>query len=523
MTRRRSKSRSGPGRTDDDHAASVVLAAVLGLLLPLPAGGQAADEGTSATPSADTLRLGAVHETVRRLDPRSRQVTLQRRATRARVDGIDGRWLPRIRLSGEGSYQTETATALTADQAGGLPGGIAIPRPPKDRYELAVEVEQLVWDGDRIARRRALERAGGEERIAGTRIALHDLRREADEAFFAALHGQERADQLRLLLEDLGARRRLVAAGVRAGTRLPAGLAAIRAEEIRARQDLQEAEAGRRAALERLSLLLDRPFDAGTVLSIPDLAPAVRGLEARLGRSGAPGSPVRPPGAAADGTGADGGGGAREAPDWPWSTRPEWRRLERTGERLRAEAALAGADDHPRVSAFLRGAVGRPGLDFFDDAFSPYAVMGVRVNWSLFDGGETGSRERALRLEARATDAEQEALGEVLRRRAAAALPEIRRLVRAMDTDDSLVALQEERRRAALRQLEEGVLLPSEYVERRNDVFEARLRRRLHLVRLAETRARLLRVLGRPVPAGPAAGGLTVPLSTFDSDPGSER
>lgn len=483
-----------------------------------PAGGEAVGGavGPAVPAPADTLRLVELHREARELDPRSRQISLYDRATRARLEGIGGRWLPQLRITAEGTYQTETAEAVAGAGEGALPGGLSVPVPPKDRYDAALEVEQMLWDGDRISRRKAVERAAGAERRATARIGLHDLRAELDAAFFSALRHQERAEQVRLLLDDLAARRDLVVRRVRAGATVPAELAAVEAEQIRARQELEAAGAARRAALERMSLLTGREIGPGTVLAVPALERRAEALRTRIVvESRAPETGAAAPPAGRRRSGERGAAG-------PWRRRPEWRRLERTERRLRAEAALAAAESRPRVSAFVRGAVGRPGLDFFDDAVSPYAVMGIRMSWSLFDGGDAGSRDRALRLQARAAGAERAALGEVLRRRASAVLPEIDRLVRALDSDERLVTLEERRHRTALRRLEEGVLLPSEYIERRNDVFDARLHRRLHRVRLAEQRARLLRILGQPLPDG-RAPGLEVPIRSDGTDDGASR
>lgn len=420
----------------------------------------------AAAPAADTLRLADLHETAARLDPRSRALSLRERASATRIEGLEASWLPRLALEGSTSYQTEVPEALGGGSGAAVPG-LDVPAPPRDRYEAALEVDQLLWDGGRIGRRKSVERATLAERRAATGASLHELRAELDAAFFAALVQQERRAQLRLLIEDLRARRSLVAARVEAGALVPSERAAVDAEIVRARQELDAAETGRLAALHRLSALVGRPVVEGSVLAVP-------------------GPPEE----------AD----ARPDSLPPWSERPEWRRLLEAERRLRAEAGLADAEDAPRASAFLRGAYGRPGLDFFDDAFSPYATVGVRLSWSLFDGGSSGSRGTALRLEAEAMGAEREALGEALRRRADAVRAEIGRLERALVSDDRLVALREQRRETARRRLEEGVLLPADYVERRTELFDARLRARIHRVELAEARARLLRILGRPLP-----------------------
>lgn len=458
--------------------ALVTLAAVDPATIPAPAAGQSPAarlaSGPPTSSEADTLQLAELQAEAARLDPRSRALALQERASGARLEAIGAGWLPRLELEGQGSYQTEVPS-VRLGSTGALPPGLEIPVPPKDRYEAALEVDQLLYDGGRIARQRSIERARLAERRAATRTSLHDLRAELDAAFFTALLEQERREQLALLVAELEARRRLVSGRVDAGALVPAELAAVEAELVGAGQQLDEAETARRSALRRLGALTGREIGEASVLEVPELERAE---------------------ALAD------SGGAAPADDSlpPWASRPEWQRQKSLEERLRSEAALADAGDAPRASAFVRGAYGRPGLDFFDDEFSAYATAGVRVTWSLFDGGSSGSEAAALRLEAEAAAAERAALGEALRRRVEAIRSEVGHLRRALESDDRLVELRDERARTALRQLEEGVLLPADYVERRTELFEARLRRSTHRVRLAAARAELLRVLGRPLP-----------------------
>lgn len=443
-------------------------------------------EGTPPVEAADTLRLEALHRLARRIDPRSRQLELHRRAGRARIQGLDDRWLPSVSVDAEASYQTEVPTAVTGDGAEGLPSGLAVPEPPRDRYDAGLRVEQLLYDGGAVSARKAVERATVVERSWETRASLYGLREEVDGAFFAALRQGARRQQVMLLLEDLRERRRLVTSRVEAGSLIPAQLAAVEAKIIEARQELDAAASGRRQALSRLSLLIGRDVAPETVLAVPDLRAAADAVLRQLE------SPVT---------------------DSLWLHRPEVARLESLGDRLRAQADVAGAASAPAATAFVRGAVGRPGLDFFQDSFSPYAVAGVRLRWPFFDGGASEEEARALRLRAEVADAEREALGRALRRRAEAVRLEVDRLSRALRLDDDLVEAREERRRAALRQLEEGVLLPADYVERRTDVYRARLQRRLHRVELAAARARLLRVLGRDLPEShhPSAPGARQP------------
>lgn len=439
---------------------------------------------TNRAQTSDTLRLEDLRSTVERTDPRSRQLELHERGTELRLRNLDAEWLPSVVFGARASYQTDVPTVNLGDvgTGGAPPPGFDVPAPPRDRYEVALELEQLVWDGGRIDRRRAVERARLAEENAGSRADLYGLREELDAAYFTALLQQERQSQIDLLLQDLDARIELVSARVREGAALRSQLSALEVERIEAEQELGLAESARRAALERLEILLGRPVPNDEVLAIPDPGPlpelpALRRI---------------PLDTADDPGGADG--------ESPFSGRPEWQHLDRTRDRIRTEASLADAGDRPRISLFAQGAYGRPGLDFFDDTFSPYATVGARLRWPALDWGTSERGSEALEIQSRIVETERAALEEALRRRTRSAVHDIERLESALERDERAVSLREEIERTARRQLEEGVLLPADYVETRTDLFEARLRTRTHRIQLAEARVRLRTLVG-PGPA----------------------
>lgn len=434
----------------------------------------------------DTLRLEELHATAERTDPRFQQLELHERSAELRLRNLDAEWLPTVVFRAQASYQTEVPTVDLADPTGGGGGapapGFDVPAPPLDRYEVAAEVDQLIWDGGRIDRRRAVERARLAERRAGTRTELYGLREEIDDAFFTALLQQERGAQIELLIQDLDARIALVSARVREGAALRSQLSALEVERIQAEQELDSAESARQAAMERLGILLGRPLDDDETLAIPDPGPLEELPALRRTSAGSPGDTLE--------------GDASS----PFSGRPEWERLDRARDRIRTEASLADAGDRPRVSIFARGAYGRPGLDFFDDTFSPYAVVGARLRWPALDWGTSERDTETLEVESRIVETERAALEEALRRRARSVVHDIERLEATLEGDERAVTLREEIEGTARRQLEEGVLLPAEYVETRTDLFEARLRSRTHRIQLAQARVRLRTLLGPSSP-----------------------
>jgi len=156
----------------------------------------------AAPPGArDTLHLPELQRAALSQDPRARQLALQREASELRLRNLAAERLPALAGRAQATHQSEVASIPIA-----LPGGQTPPTPPKDQYEARVEVEQLIYDGGVLGRRRESERAQlgiDEARIAAD---LYPLRDEVSETFFTAFLLQERVAEVSALIADLEAR-----------------------------------------------------------------------------------------------------------------------------------------------------------------------------------------------------------------------------------------------------------------------------------------------------------------------------
>lgn len=409
---------------------------------------------------AGAARLGELRAAAVRLDPRARQFALREAATELRLRNLGAERLPRFSLAGDATYQSDVPSLAIE-----LPGAPPPPAAPKARYQATLDVEQLVFDGGALSGRGTVARRRLAEEQESLRVRLYALREQVDATFFTARLLQEQLAELALLDRDLEARLRLVGARARAGTALPSEPAALQAERILVRQQRDEADASRRAALAVLGELTGRRFDEADVLVLPEAAPLV--------------DATRPPGARA---------------------RPEYAQFARRRERLEAEAALASRATSPRLSVFGQLGYGRPGLDFLSDEFQLFGVAGVRLRWSPWSWGSTRREVEELRLEQRIVATEEAELTRRLGREVQDDLQQIRRLEVALGDDDALIALREAVEREARSQLESGVMNAADYVARRTDVSRAHLARRTHRVELARARVRYLTTLGIDLP-----------------------
>ena len=416
---------------------------------------------SASAQSPDTLSLAAAQEAALRSDPRSRQRELLRRATDLRQAVIATGRLPRVSVSGVASHQSDVTRPTL-----GVPG-LSIRELPKDRWQTTLDVEQPLYDGGDVSRRRALEEARHAESEAAVSVALYELRAEVNAAFYSAVLLDKRAREFEALVTDLEARLAAVRARVEAGTALGRDAAAIEAELVRAQLRHGEARASRRAALAVLSDLTGSPVDTGAVLLLPESEPEVA-------------QPTEP------------------ATLGALRRRPEFEQLRRSRLRLDREVEATSVENRPRLLAFGQAGVGLPGLDQFRRSSDAFWQAGLRLEWRPWTWRSAGRRAAAIRLEQEVLETEEAALGRRLARAVAADLEDIGRLRAALADDERIVALRAEVERQARAQYDEGAITTPEYVEVRTDVLEARLELERHRVELAQARSRYLTTLGIP-------------------------
>jgi outer membrane protein TolC len=407
----------------------------------------------------DTLGLPAVQKAALRADPRGRQRELLRAATDLRQAVIGADRLPRVSVSGYASHQSDVTRPSL-----GVPG-LEIPELPKDRWQTTLDLEQPLYDGGDVGRRRAVEAARHAESEAAVDVALYELRSEVNAAFYSAFLLDRRAREFEALVTDLEARLAAVRARVDAGAALGRDAAEVEAELVRAQLRRDEARASRRAALAILSDLTHAPVDTGSVLLLPEGQPELS-------------EPTEPAALAA------------------LRRRPEFEQLRRSRLRLEREMEATSVENRPRLFAFGQAGVGLPGLDQFRRSSDAFWQAGVRLEWRPWTWRSAGRRAAALRLQQEVLETEESALGRRLARAVATDLEDIARLKAALGDDQRIVELRTEVERQARAQYDEGAITTPEYVEARTDVLEARLELERHRVELAQARSRYLTTLG---------------------------
>ncbi|MGH7483911.1 MAG: TolC family protein, partial [Longimicrobiales bacterium] len=411
----------------------------------------------------DTLTLADAYDAAISNDPRAAEFELLERSLDLRLRNLGTEWLPSLSVAAEAQHQSEVTSFEIP-----IPG-VEPPRPPKDRYQATLNVDQLVYEGGALSARGDVARAEAARDEAELAARLYDLRTEVDAAYFAVLDLQERGAELALLATDLEARLAEAREQVAGGVALPGEAAALEAELLEARQQRRELEARRAAALAVLEDLAGAALPDDARLALPALSDRVAATAAALGEREPAGRTI---------------------------THPELARLEAERALLEERGDLIETEALPRVSAFGQAGYGRPGLDMFGDQPDTWWLAGVRLRWTPWEWNARDRERARLELRQGALDAERRAFLDRLERAVADERALIDALRAGLATGRRIVALREQIEAQQLARLREGVILPSVYVDARTDVTEARVALRRRRVEIARLQAQYLTMLG---------------------------
>ncbi len=418
------------------------------------------------TTAMDTLTLEQAYEMVHNRYPLAGQPEMQRQVRDLQVRNAEAGWLPELRLTGLAQYQsdvTEIDIRLPA-----APDGFDIPTQPRDRYQIALDLEQRLYDGGRTRSRRELEHSRTDVALSRIRVDQHELRNRVNDAWFAihALRAQQTA--LEITAQDLTRRFQEITSQVEHGA-VPATQAdIIRAEQLRISQQIRSLKAREKSAVSVLAILLDADLPGDIVLLMPEV----------------PEMPDQPPGP-----------DPRIFPDF--RQRPETALFDAQRSELMQQKELVTASYRPRISAFGQAAYGRPGLNMFEESFQPWYIVGVRASWSIWNWGTADREREILHIRQRMVDNQQEIFDRNMHAAVQHDLERIAELRETIRTDQEIIALHENIVRDAASRLDHGAITATEYISELAKRRRAVINRDLHRIELARSWQHYLTTLGQ--------------------------
>lgn len=276
--------------------------------------------------------------------PLIKQYGLIAKTTQLTVKNIQKGWLPQVTASAQATYQSAVTAWPESMQSMYQQMGLNMKGLSKDQYKIGIDLQQTIYDGGAISSQRNIAQKEGKVQEAQTETNLYQVRRRVNEMYFSLLLLNEQIqlneDVKTLLLSS----EKKLSAMVKSGTAATSDLDNVRAERLSVEQQNENLKQQKQMLQRMLSVFC--------------------GLEVNNTQKPAPvqiASSV--------------------------NNRPEMRLYNSQLELTEAKEKALDTQLRPKLGLFAQGFYGYPGLNMFEDMmnrkWSLNGIVGIKLSWNV--------------------------------------------------------------------------------------------------------------------------------------------
>ncbi len=391
----------------------------------------------------ETLTLKECYVLAEKNYPLAKQSDLLEEKANAEISILTKAKLPQLDFNAQASYQSDVI------QFPGQIPNLSVETPNKDQYRATLDANQLIYNGGNIAAETRLKVAELKTSQQEVAVNLYTLKARINQYFFNVLLFQKQTNLLLSKMEQLRARIKEVSTGVKYGAVLPASEQLLQAEILKLEQQLLQTDFDRKKALDNLATLLSQDLDSNTSLV---------GSEILI----VPDNPIE---------------------------RPELELFELQKTQLETSKEVISKSNYPKLLGFAQAGYGNPGLNMLDNSFQDFYMVGLKLNWNIFDWEKTKEKRQALDISKEIISTKKETFELNNQMQQKEVESDISKYEAMLHKDAEIVVLREKVLRATTSQLQNGTITSSEYITELNNLYEAQINQQLHEVQLLFAKA----------------------------------
>ena len=331
-------------------------------------------------------------------------------------------FMPQVGLNGQATYQNETTHFPNA------PATLKMPEISKDQYRLYAEVSQLIFDGGIGRAQKKVNAANELVLLKQTETGFQQIKEKVVQLYFGVLLQNAKLEQQFLMTDNLQQALEKAEAALANRLTYKSTVSELKAEIVNQQIQQDETKWNRNAFVEMLSIITFQPLDSNTVFEVPA---DVTGVETEIHRD-------------------------------------ELQLIDLQKEVINLQVQKLKTDWTPRLSAFVQGGAGRPGMNMLDDRFRPFAIGGLRLQVPFSNMYNYKNNRSIMNNNAAMMDVDKEMFLMNTRIELQKEIAEVEKLDRLIAQDKQAIQLRREVSLSAKAQLENGVITSHEYIQKLN-------------------------------------------------------
>ena len=370
--------------------------------------------------------------------PLTQQSTLLEQQNALDLAVINTENLPKLEFAAQASYQSDV-THLPIS----IPN-MTIEQPNKDQYKATVSVNQLIYAGGFVKAKTEAKNATLKNNLKQVEVNVYQLKKQVNQLYFSILFQQEKKALLTSKKELLEAKLKEVKAGVKYGVLLPSSDSVLEAELLKITQQFIEIESNKTSLFETLSNLIGTTLNASSSLENPE---TIKSESNEINR-------------------------------------PELDLFQLKKEQIDTNETLLSKQNAPKIMSFATGGYGNPGLNMLDNSFQPYYLVGVKLNWTVFDWNANKKQRESLKINKEIVDTEESVFKLHTNIELDQTNAEINKISAFIPTDNSIITLQKNILKTTESQLKNGVITAAAYLTELTNLYEAENNLSTHKIQL---------------------------------------
>ena len=112
-------------------------------------------------------------------------------------------------------------------------------------------------------------------------------------------------------------------------------------------------------------------------------------------------------------------------------------------EELDQQQSLLSKSLYPNIYGFAQGGYGKPGYNMLDNSFQDFYMVGVKLNWNVFDWGKVQEQKKSLEISKDLIESERETFNFNNRVELEEAQMKIDKIQKMLERDREIIALRE--------------------------------------------------------------------------------
>ena len=351
------------------------------------------------------------------------------------ISNANRAYLPQGILSAQGTWQSDV-TGIDLNIT-----GVEIPTIDRDQFRIVAEFNQLIWDGGRVSAQKKSIEANAELEKKQLGNEIYTLRERVNNIYFSVLLIKEQLNQLRVLEKELQRNYDNVQVYAQNGMANQTDLNVIKVEQLKTGQQRINLESNLEAYVGMLSILIGEQLNSDVVFVKPN-------SESTLVSS--------------------------------VINRPEMKMFEAQEKAVESQKMLLNARIMPTIGAFAQGGYGKPGLNMFDNEFTPFFLGGVRVSWNFGNLYTLKNDKAKIDLQKSTVNSQRATFMHNLNVVIPQQQLEIEKFRKTMQDDDEIIRLQTQIRETVEVKVENGTMTVSDLMKEINSEESVKQAKCLH-------------------------------------------